>query len=104
MLVSNPNFVRVGVADHFGNEPADKAGAISLQIEVLLPQIRSGKGVVFDFVGVEFVTQPFASALTSVLREEIGKDFGALVHIENASPLVAGVLAMAGSKPGRHFG
>jgi uncharacterized protein DUF4325 len=104
MRVSNPNVVRVVVADHFGSEPANRAGALSLQIEVLLPQIRSGKGVVFDFVGVDFVSQPFASALTSVLREETGKNFGSIVQIENASPLVAGALALAGAKPSRQVG
>lgn len=94
MAVKRRNTVRVQVKARFGERPWDKDAALRLQREELLPAVRSGKGVVFDFEGVEMLTQSFAHALVSVLRKELSNEFRELVFVENADRLVKTVMRL----------
>lgn len=94
MAVKPRNTVRVDVASQFGERPWDKDEAVRVQREELVPAVRSGKAVVFDFSGVEMLTQSFAHSLVSMLRKELGDQFQDLVYLENTNRLVESVMKL----------
>lgn len=97
MNVKSRNTVRVSVVDQFGPNPWDKNKALRLQEEKLLPAVREGKTIVYDFDGVRRLSQSFAGALVGALREELRAEFRSRVRFENTTPVVDSVLSLAAS-------
>lgn len=87
--------VRVRVKDEFGPQPWDKDRALKLQEEKLVPAVRDGKTIVFDFEGVQMLSQSFAGALVGELKEELGAELEAHVRFENTNSVIDSVLSLA---------
>lgn len=97
MRVKDENTVYVSVVDQFGRHPWDKEKALRLQEKKLLPAVRSGKTIVYDFDGVQRLSQSFAGALVGALREELGAELRDRVRFTNTSPVIDSVLSLAAS-------
>lgn len=95
MAVKDRSAVRVRMAHVFGPNPWDKEKALRLQRNKLLPAVRQGRGVVFDFAGVEMMSQSFAGALVALLRQELGSNFSSRVSFESTNPVLDSILGLA---------
>lgn len=99
MALRDSGAVRVDVAERFGDDPWDRDRAVSLQATKLIPAVRKGHGVIFDFADVDFLSQSFAGALVCKLREELGEEFPERVQFTNTDPVLDSILRLSTDFP-----
>ena len=84
--------ITIVISQHVGEFGENKDKAKTVRTETIMPALQSGHDIMFDFIGVDGVTQSFIHALISdPIREYYPAIFDKL-HFKNCNATVRAVI------------
>jgi hypothetical protein len=84
----------IKLLDHVGSFAENKDKARQIRVQLIIPSLESGEGIILDFTGVDAATQSFVHALISDLFRKFGSEVLDKISFKNCSEEVKKIIGI----------